>query len=100
MKGSAMVDAADDADPDSGPQQRVAARARVEQALVELDALDQKQRSAVPAAVGEALSAANEALAGRSECRKDTPFAEIVLIGDAGGLRLQCTHHPPHDYPL
>jgi hypothetical protein len=76
------------------------AQQRIIQALSELDEMQAADRSALPRAIETALTSAKDALAAvATECRRDTPYSELVLVGDSTGLYYTCSHPQPHTYP-
>jgi len=78
------------------------ARRDIDAALSELADMDNDAAEVVPDAVEAALTSAKNALAAeRTECRKQTPYSELTLVGDSGGLHYVCSHRPTaHEYPL
>jgi hypothetical protein len=78
------------------------ARRDINVAFSELNGLDKSDAQVVPESVAVALRSAKSALAAeRTECRKQTPYSALMLVGDSHGLRYVCSHQPTsHEYPL
>ena len=90
----------DDAGSGSG-EVRARARRQVDAVLDELRKHDGALTAEASRAVSHALSLAREALtAERTECRKKTPYSDLLLVGDPDGLHYECSHDPVHVYPL
>jgi hypothetical protein len=77
-------------------EERAEARAAIDQALESLRA--EERLDVLPDIVPEALNRAKEALSGLTECRKATPYAELILVADDSGLHYVCTHSPEHRF--